>query len=106
VVLAELTGVVAEVEQELGDRRRAGPQVRRAARELRRDHTGAERIHAGEESIASRGAALLRVIGHQDRTFIADAINVGRFADHPAAVVDTRLHQADVIAHDEEDVGF
>ena len=31
VVLAELAGVVAEVEQELGDRRRPGPQLGRAA---------------------------------------------------------------------------
>ena len=32
VVLAELAGGVAEIEQELGERRRAGPQVGRAAR--------------------------------------------------------------------------
>ncbi len=32
VVLAELAGVVAKVEQELGERRRAGPQIGRAAR--------------------------------------------------------------------------
>ena len=38
VVLAELAGGVAEVEQELGERRRARPQVGRAARKLRRDH--------------------------------------------------------------------
>ena len=32
MVLAELAGVVAEIEQELGERRRAGPQIGRAAR--------------------------------------------------------------------------
>ena len=31
VVLAELAGVVAEIEQELGERRGAGSQIRRAA---------------------------------------------------------------------------
>ena len=31
MVLAELAGGVAEIEQELGERRRAGPQVGRAA---------------------------------------------------------------------------
>jgi len=34
MVLAELAGGVAEVEQDLGDRRRAGPQIRRDARQL------------------------------------------------------------------------
>ena len=106
MVLAELAGVVAEIEQELGERRRAGPQIGRAAGQLRRDHAGAQRIHAGEEGIAPRRAALLGVIVHEDRTFVADAIDVGRFADHQAAVVDARLHPADVVAHDEEDVGL
>ena len=60
VVLAELAGVVAEIEQELGERRGAGPQVGRAAGQLRRDHAGAQRIHAGEEGVAPGGAALHR----------------------------------------------
>ena len=37
---------------------------------------------------------------------MADAVDVGRFTDRQAAVIDARLHPADVIAHDEEDVGF
>src|SRR5262249_57053476 len=37
MVLAELAGVVAEVHQELGECRRAGPQVGRATGELRRE---------------------------------------------------------------------
>ena len=61
VVLAELAGGVAEIVQELGERRRAGSQLGRAARQLRRDHAGAQRIHAGEEGVASGGAALHRV---------------------------------------------
>ena len=44
MVLAELAGVVAEIEQELGERRRAGPQIGRAAGQLRRDHAGAQRM--------------------------------------------------------------
>ena len=35
-----------------------------------------------------------------------DTVDVGRFPDHQAAVVDARLHPADVVAHDEQDVGF
>ena len=106
MVLAELASVVAEVEQDLGDRRRAWPQIGRAAGKLRRNHAGAQRMHAGEEGIAARGAALFGVIVREDRAFIADAIDIGRLADHQAAVIDARLHDADVVAHDEEDVGL
>ena len=42
----------------------------------------------------------------EDRAFVADAIDVRRFADHQAAMVDARLHPSDVVAHDENDIGF
>ena len=42
VVLAELAGVVAEVQQELGQARRAGFQIGRTAGQLRRDHARAQ----------------------------------------------------------------
>ena len=100
MVLAELAGVVAEIEQELGERRRAGPQVGRAAGQLRRDHAGAQRMHAGEEGVAPGRAALLGVVVMNIAPSLADAVDVGRFADHQAAVVDARLHPADVVAHD------
>jgi hypothetical protein len=106
VVLAELAGVVAEIEQELGERRGAGPQIGGTARQLRRDHAGPHRIHAGEEGIAAGRAALHGDVVHEDRAFLPDAVDVGRFPDHQAAVVDARLHPADVVAHDEENVGL
>src|SRR3954451_21536510 len=106
VVLAELAGGVAEVEQELGDRRRAGLQVGRAAGELGRDHAGAQRVHAGEEGVAPRGAALHGHVVHEDAALVGDAVDVGRLAHHQAAVVGARLHPADVVAHDEQDVGL
>ena len=43
---------------------------------------------------------------HEDRAFIADAVDVGRLTNHQAAVIDARLHPADVVAHDEQDVGL
>ena len=106
VVLAELAGVVAEIEQELGERRRAGPQIGRAAGQLRRDHARAQRIHAGEEGVAPGRAALLGVVVHELGALLSDAVDVGRLADHQPSMVDARLHPADVVAHDEEDVGF
>src|SRR5947208_11485282 len=106
MVLAELAGRVAEVVQELGESGRPGPQVGRAARELRRDHARAQRIHAREEGIAPGRATLLSVVGHHDRAFFRNPVNVGRFPDHQSAVITARLHPADIIAHDEQDIWF
>ena len=106
MVLPELAGRVAEIEQEFGDRWSARPQVGRAAGQLGRDHAGAQRIHTGEEGIAPRGAALHGNVVHEDCALVPDAVDVRRFADHQATVVDARLHPADVIAHDEKDVGL
>ena len=43
-------------------------------------------MHAGEEGVAPGGAALLGVIRHEDRAFIADAIDVRGFTDHIAFI--------------------
>ncbi len=106
VVLAKLAGGVAEIQQELGERRGAGPQIGRAAGKLRRDHARAQRIHAGEEGIAPGGAALHGDIVHEDRALVPDAVDVRGLTDHQATVVDARLHPADVVSHDEQNVGF
>ena len=71
---------------------------------MRRDHAGTQRIHAGEEGIAPGGAALHGVVVDEFRALETDAVDVGRLAYHQALVVDARLHPADVVAHDEEDV--
>ena len=106
MVLAELARVVAEIEQDLGERRRAGPQPARAAGQLRHDQAGAQRVHAGHEGVAPGGAALLGIGVHEPHAFAADAVDVGRLTDHHALVVDPGRHQADVVGHDEQDVGF
>ena len=51
-------------------------------------------------------AALLGVVVGEHRAFLADLVDVGRLSDHQAAMIDARLHPADVVAHDEEDVWF
>jgi hypothetical protein len=57
-----------------------------------------------KKALRPRRATLLGVVVREERTFISDAIDVGRLSDHQAAVIDARLHVADVIAHDEENV--
>jgi hypothetical protein len=63
-------------------------------------------MHASEEGIAASRAALFGIVSHEDCAIVADAVDVRRFSDHQAAMVDARLHNADVVAHDEKDIGF
>jgi hypothetical protein len=70
------------------------------------NHSRAQRMHAGKERVAAGRAALLGIISHKDRTVVSDAIDVRRLANHQSAMIFARLHNADVIAHDEQDVGF
>src|SRR4029450_2663015 len=106
MVLAELAGRVAQIVEERGERRGPGSQVGRAARELRGNHARAQRIHAREEGVAPGGATLLSVIGHEFRAFFRDPVDVWRIPDHQALMIATRLHYADIIAHDEQDIWF
>ena len=62
-------------------------------------------MHAGDECGATGGATGFGVIGHEEAAFGGNAVDVGGFADHEPAVVATGLHPADVVTHDEEDVG-
>jgi len=43
---------------------------------------------------------------HELGALLSDAVDIGRFAKPDALMVDARLHPADVVAHDEENVGF
>src|SRR5262249_26532887 len=104
MVLAELACRIPKIVQELGERRRAGPQVTWTAWQLRWDHARSQRMHAGEEGVASRRTALLGVVVHEYPAFATDAIDVGCLSHHQSAMVDTGLHPADVVTHDEEDV--
>ena len=106
VILAELAAVVAEIAQEPRERRRAGLQVGGASRKLGRNHASAQGMHAGEKGIAPGGSALLSVVVHESRAFAGNPVDVWRFPDHQALMIATRLHPADVIAHDEQDIGF
>ena len=45
-------------------------------------------------------------IVHKDRALLPDPVDVGRLTYHQTAMIDARLHPADVVTHDEEDVRF
>ena len=48
----------------------------------------------------------LGVVVHEHAAFACDPVNVRCFPDHQAAMIAARLHPADIIAHDEQDIGF
>jgi len=82
------------IEQELGERRRAAPQVGRAARELRRDHAGTQGLHAGE-----RGRCVPRCSSawrpHRRTSPLHGRCDrVGSFSDHQTAVESHRRQGA------------
>src|SRR5262245_44337607 len=61
-------------------------------------------MHASEEGVAPGGATLLGIVSQELRTLMPDAVDVGRFTDGQTSVIDARLHPADVIPHDEQNV--
>ena len=52
------------------------------------------------------GAGLLAVVVGEQRAFLRDTVNVGRLVAHHALVVGADVPVADVIAPDDEDIGF
>src|SRR4030095_16410982 len=93
-------------QQELGEGRCSGAQIGNGARQLRQHHARAVRMHSGEERGAPSGTAGLGIVVHEHATFLRNPVDVRRFPDHQAAMIAARLHPADIIAHDEQDVWF
>src|SRR6185312_17233348 len=60
----------------------------------------------GDEGSASGGAALLAVPVGKHGAFTTDAVDVGRAIAHDSQIVGADIEPADVIAHDEENVGL
>ena len=106
VVLAELTGVVAQRQQHFTDAWGALTQPGRHARHHRYGKTDAERIHPGHEGGPARGTALHGVKVHEEATLVRDAVDIGGLTHHQPAMIDRGLHEADVVGHDEQDVGL
>ena len=76
------------------------------ARQADLEQAGAERRLPGDEGRAAGGAALLAVPVGEQRAFLGDAVDVGRLVAHHALVVGADVPVADVVAPDDQDVGF
>src|SRR5215204_1204358 len=61
---------------------------------------------AGDERGPASRTGLLAVVVGEDRALVGDAVEVGRAIAHLAAVVGADVPVADVVAHDDDDVGL
>ena len=69
-----------------------------------RGHAGADRQLAGDEVGAARRAARLGVVVGEQHAFGGELVEVRRPPGHHAAVVGADVPDADVVAHDDDDV--
>ena len=106
VVLAELSGGVAEALHDGGHGDVGFLPAFRRTREADLGHASADGNGAVDEGGAAGGAALLAVVIGEENALLADAINVRRLVTHHAAVVVADVLGADVVAPDDQDVGF
>src|SRR5271170_3654696 len=61
---------------------------------------------SGNKRSASGRTALLGVVVGEQCAFVGDAVNVGCSTSHHAAVVGAKIPDADVIAHNDNDIWF
>jgi hypothetical protein len=104
MVLAELTGGVAYSLQRLGDRDCLRRQADGRAGLADRGHAGADRQLAGDEVRAARGAARFRVVVGEQHAFGGQLVEVRRPPGHHAAMVGAEIPDADIVAHDDDDI--
>ena len=85
---------------------RLGRHADRRAGLADRGHAGADRQLAGDEVGAARRAARLGVVVGEQHALGGELVEVRRPAGHHAAVVGADVPHADVVAHDDDDVGL
>ena len=67
---------------------------------------GADRDLAGDEVRPARRAARLGIVVGEHHALRGQLVEVGRLAGHDAAMVGADVEPADIVAHDDEDVGL
>jgi hypothetical protein len=106
VVLAELAGGVALGLEQLGDGHIAGLQALRGAGHADLGVARAQTALAGNERGAPRRAALLGVVVRENHAFLGEPVNVGCSEAHQSHRIGADVGLADVVAPDDDDVGF
>src|SRR5262245_21188162 len=106
MVLAELSGGVAEILQKLRDCWIFGFEPECRARHADFGEPRADRRLSRDESGPPSGATLLAVEIGEVRAFPGDAVDVGRLVAHDAQIVAAEVKPTDVVGHNKEDIGL
>jgi hypothetical protein len=106
MVLAKLAGGVAEVLQELCNRRILGTKAQRRSRHTNLRQTGPDWCLARDEGSPSSSATLLAVEVREHGTFASDTIDVRCPISHDAVVVAAHIEPADIVGHYEKNIGL
>src|SRR5215467_5005787 len=83
-----------------------GPEPELRAGEADLGQSRADRRLPGDKGGAAGGATLLAVPVGENRSFPADPVDVWRAVSHHAHVVGADVEPADVVTHDEQNVGL
>ena len=106
VVLAELSGGVAEGLEHFRQRRRFRLQAERCAGPADRGHAAADGILSGDECGASGGAGRLGVMVGEHDALAGDTVDVRRPVAHGAVAIGADILPTDIIWKNDEDVGL
>ena len=106
MVLAELAGAVAEGLEQAGDGGIFGAVAELGPGQPHLGEPGAEHALTGDEGSTAGGAALLGVIVDELATLLGDPVDVRGLIPHQPIAVTTEVALADVVAPEDEDVGF
>jgi len=106
MVLAELTSGIAHGLEDRGDGDRFRWESRGGACLTNGGHAGADGKFAGDEVRTARRATRLGIIVGEQHAFLGKLVEVRRLARHQPAVVGADVPHADVVTHDDDDVGF
>src|SRR5436190_706103 len=106
VVLAELAGGIAERLERFGDGNVSRLKAHGCARNSDLGHPGAVNRLTCDEGRAARRATVLGVVVREHHAFAGDAVDVRRLVAHQAECVGADVGLADVVAPNNEDIGF
>jgi hypothetical protein len=106
MVLAKLSGGIAERLEQFGNRRVFLLQPERGAWQPNLGHAGAQAGLPCDERSTSGRTALFGIVVGEHHAFICDAVDIGRLESHQAARVGADVGLANVIAPDDDNVGF
>ena len=106
VVLAELARGIAHGLERRGNGHRLCGQPDGRTGLADRGHAGADRQLAGDEGCAARRAARLGVVIGEAHPLGRELVEIRRPPGHHPLVVGADVEPADVVAHDDDDVGL